>query len=79
VHFVIPELDAGPPILQYRVQIRPAETEPELRERVQQGEYIIYPRTIEWFAARRLQLDNNQVRLDGTALSEPVIVDAEAC
>jgi len=79
VHFVIPELDAGPPILQYRVQILPAETEPELRERVQQGEYIIYPRTIEWFAAGRLQLDNNQVMLDGTALSEAVIVDAEAC
>ena len=79
VHFVIPELDAGPPILQYRVQILPAETEPELRERVQKGEYIIYPRTIEWFAAGRLQLNNNQVMLDGTALSEAVIVDAEAC
>lgn len=79
VHFVIPELDAGPPILQYRVQILPAETEPELRERVQQGEYIIYPRTIEWFAAGRLRMDNNQVMLDGTALSEAVIVDAEAC
>jgi phosphoribosylglycinamide formyltransferase-1 len=79
VHFVIPELDAGPPVLQYRVEIRPAETEPDLRARVQQGEYIIYPQAIAWFAGGRLQLDNQQVTLDGTVLQQPVVIDAEAC
>ena len=37
VHYVIPELDAGPPVLQYRVSIRPNETADELSHRVQAG------------------------------------------
>ena len=75
VHFVIPELDAGPPVLQYRVRIKANETEPELRERVQQGEYLIYPQVIGWFAEHRLALTNNQVILDGKVLSEPLVHD----
>lgn len=79
VHFVIPELDAGPPVLQYRVAIQPDESEPELRARVQEGEYIIYPRVIEWFAAGRLTCDNNEVMLDGEPLVEAVVIDAKPC
>jgi phosphoribosylglycinamide formyltransferase-1 len=75
VHFVIPELDAGPPILQYRVRIRPNETEPELRERVQQGEYSIYPRVIGWIAEGRLSLTDNQIIKDGETLREALVQD----
>jgi phosphoribosylglycinamide formyltransferase-1 len=75
VHFVIPKLDAGPPILQYRVRIKANETEPELRERVQQGEYIIYPRVIGWIAEGRLTLSGDQVVIDGKAISEPLTQD----
>lgn len=75
VHFVIPELDAGPGILQYRVRIRPGDDEDSLRARVQQGEYLIYPRAIAWFAAGRLALKDGCTWLDGERLREPVIVD----
>ncbi|MEZ5561957.1 MAG: phosphoribosylglycinamide formyltransferase [Gammaproteobacteria bacterium] len=75
VHFVIPELDAGPGILQYRVAIRPGESEDSLRARVQQGEYLIYPRAIAWFAAGRLALKDGSTWLDGERLSAPVVVD----
>lgn len=75
VHFVIPELDAGPGILQYRVTIRPGESEDSLRTRVQQGEYLIYPRAIAWFAAGRLALKDGSTWLDGERLSAPVVVD----
>ena len=75
VHFVIPELDAGPGILQYRVSIRPGDTEESLRARVQQGEYLIYPRAIAWFAAGRLALKDGGTWLDGERLSAPVIVE----
>lgn len=75
VHFVIPELDAGPGILQYRVTIRPGESEDSLRARVQQGEYLIYPRAIAWFAAGRLALKDGSTWLDGERLSAPVVVD----
>jgi len=77
VHFVIPELDAGPSIIQYRVAISADETETSLQARVQQGEYLIYPRAVEWLAAGRLQLRGEEVWLDGLPLEEPVIIDGE--
>jgi phosphoribosylglycinamide formyltransferase-1 len=75
VHFVIPELDAGPSIIQYRVRIHPDETETSLQSRVQQGEYLIYPRTVGWFGAGRLRLQDGEVWLDGLPLEEPVVVN----
>jgi phosphoribosylglycinamide formyltransferase-1 len=75
VHFVIPELDAGPGLLQYRVPVRPGDTEASLRDRVRKGEHLIYPRAIGWLAAGRAVLRNGSVFLDGTRLERPVIVD----
>ena len=75
VHFVIPALDAGPGILQYRVPIRPGDTEASLRERVRAGEHLIYPRAIAWLAAGRAVLKDGAVWLDDVDLARPVIVD----
>lgn len=75
VHYVIPELDAGPAIVQYRVAIRPDDTEQSLASRVQHGEYRIYPMAIGWIAAGRLQLIDGDVVMDGVALNAPVIVE----
>ena len=79
VHFVIPELDSGPGIIQYRVAIKPDDTETSLRSRVQTGEYRIYPQAIRWMAEGRLQLAGNTVLLDNKRLERPVIVDGDAC
>jgi phosphoribosylglycinamide formyltransferase-1 len=73
VHFVTPELDAGPAIIQYRVPIHADETETSLAARVQQGEYLIYPQAIRWFADGRLRLKDDEVWLDGLPLAEPVV------
>ena len=75
VHFVVPELDAGPAIIQYRVRVRREDTEATLRERVQHGEYQVYPQTIGWLACGRLELNNGAAWLDGNRLLEPVLVD----
>jgi phosphoribosylglycinamide formyltransferase 1 len=75
VHFVIPELDAGPGILQYRVPVRAGDTEQSLRERVRAGEHLIYPRAIAWVAAGRALLKDGAVWLDGVELERPVVVD----
>jgi len=77
VHFVIPELDAGPPIIQYRVAIRPGETASSLQARVQQGEYLIYPRAVRWLASGRLRLSDDEVWLDGLPLEQPVVIDGD--
>ena len=75
VHFVIPELDAGPAIIQYRVKINTGDTEPELRDRVQQGEYEIYPRAINWFALGRVKFSHGQTWFDNKLLARPVVVN----
>ena len=75
VHFVIPELDAGPGILQYRVPISAGDTETSLRDRVRSGEHLIYPRAIAWVAAGRAALKDSAVWLDGVRLAHPVVVD----
>jgi phosphoribosylglycinamide formyltransferase-1 len=74
VHFVTPELDAGPGILQYRVKIHTDDTEKSLRERVQKGEYLIYPQVINWIADGRVKLANDCVVLDGQRLNNPSVI-----
>ncbi len=75
VHFVVPELDAGPSIVQYRLPVRANDTETTLKKRVQRGEYLIYPRAIDWFARGRLKLEDGLAWLDGKRLDTPVIVE----
>lgn len=77
VHFVIPELDAGPAIIQYRVRVRPGDMEHTLRERVQRGEHVIYPRAIGWLATGRVEHRADGVWIDGSRSISPVIVDED--
>ena len=75
VHYVIPELDAGPTILQYRIRIGPDDTEAKLRERVQTGEYSIYSKVIGWIAEGRLELRDGSVVMDGKEIDAAIIED----
>lgn len=50
VHFVTPELDAGPTILQARVPILPDDSPETLAARVLEQEHRIYPEAIRRFA-----------------------------
>lgn len=68
VHFVTPELDGGPPVLQARVPILPGDTETELAARVLTYEHRLYPMAIHWFAKGRLALRGGQAYLDGEPL-----------
>lgn len=51
VHFVTPELDAGPVILQARVPVLPGDTEKTLAARVLEREHVIYPEALRRVAA----------------------------
>ncbi len=78
VHFVVPEVDAGPIIIQATVPVLPGDTEEALASRVLQEEHCIYPLAIRWFADGRLQIQGNQVLLDGRqrpeqGLSQPSV------
>lgn len=65
VHFVVPELDAGPVILQAELKVKTGETANELKQRVHACEYIIYPKAIQWFGEGRLSIGDGKVLLDG--------------
>jgi phosphoribosylglycinamide formyltransferase-1 len=73
VHFVTPELDGGPPILQSKVPVKAGDTESSLSARVQATEHVIYPRAIEWIAQGRLGWNEGHPSLDGKPLNEPIV------
>jgi phosphoribosylglycinamide formyltransferase-1 len=78
VHFVTPELDAGPVVLQSKVRVRPDDSEDTLAARVVATEHIIYPQVLGWFAQRRLQWHDGAAWLDGTRLETPIVEDFRA-
>ncbi len=47
VHFVTPDLDSGPVIVQKRVSIRPGDTSESLSKRVLEQEHLAYPEAIQ--------------------------------
>jgi len=65
VHFVTPELDGGPPIIQARVPVLDGDTADSLADRVIVQEHVIYPIAARWFIQGRLQLTDQGARLDG--------------
>ena len=65
VHFVTPELDGGPPVLQARVPVLPDDTAATLAARVAIEEHVIYPLVVKWYIAGRLALTGSGATLDG--------------
>ncbi len=65
VHFVTPDVDGGPIIIQSALTVHPGDTVESLAQRVLLEEHRIYPLAIQWFIAGRLSLDNGNVLLDG--------------
>ncbi len=63
VHFVTPELDHGPVVVQAAVPVLDGDDEARLAARVLAQEHRIYPRAIRWFAEGRLRLVDGRVEL----------------
>ena len=61
VHYVTPEVDVGPIIVQAAVPVLADDTPSTLAERVLQQEHRIFPQAVAWIAAGRVDL-----RADGT-------------
>lgn len=75
VHFVTPELDGGPVVLQARVPVLPGDDEDTLAARVLRQEHVIYPRVVSWFAQGRLVFRDGAAWLDGKRLDTPLQLD----
>jgi phosphoribosylglycinamide formyltransferase 1 len=68
VHFVIPETDAGPILMQGAVSISDHDTADTLSERILEVEHRIYPDALRLLAGGKVRLDGDICRtIDGAA------------
>jgi len=63
VHFVVPELDSGPLILQESVKILSRDTVSTLSKKILHKEHQIYPKAVKLFIENKLEIKNNQVNI----------------
>ncbi|MFH0302177.1 phosphoribosylglycinamide formyltransferase [Bradyrhizobium sp. 31Argb] len=74
VHFVIPETDAGPIVVQGAVVVADDDTPETLAARVIQIEHQIYPEALRLLAAGRLTLEGDVCKTAGNAASDGTLI-----
>jgi len=65
VHFVVPEMDSGPIIVQGAVKVEPGDSEETLAKRVLAVEHRIYPQALKLVAEGRVRVENGRALIDG--------------
>lgn len=65
VHFVDPDEDHGPIIIQKCVPVYDTDTEETLGPKILEWEHKAFPKAIELFVDKRLRIDDRLVRIDG--------------
>lgn len=78
VHFVTPELDGGPAVVQATVPVHADDDAARLAARVLEREHRILPLAVRWFAEGRLRFDGASPWLDGSRLRGPLVDPPEA-
>jgi phosphoribosylglycinamide formyltransferase-1 len=73
VHFVVPEMDAGPIIAQAAVPVVDGDTPETLGARVLTQEHVIYPLALRLIASGAARIEGNHV-VTGERVSERVLV-----
>ena len=71
VHFVTPQIDHGPIIVQAAVPVLKADSEDSLAARVLEQEHRIYPMALKWLVENRLKFTpENVVHVEGLDVTE---------
>lgn len=69
VHYVTPEVDGGPVIVQGSVEVLVDETPESLQSRVLQIEHQIFPLAIRWIAEGKVTFENNHACFNAEPLA----------
>lgn len=77
VHFVIPETDAGPIVMQGAVVVRDDDTPDTLAARILEIEHRIYPDALRLLASGRIRLDGDVCKVTGRPGSSGVLISPE--
>src|SRR6267142_5593934 len=75
VHFVTPQVDYGPIIVQAAVPVRTGDTEAALAARVLRQEHRIYPLAVRWLVEGRLVVENGLVRVNGNDAKQSFLAE----
>jgi phosphoribosylglycinamide formyltransferase-1 len=67
VHFVRPEMDEGPIIVQAAVPVLASDDADALAARVLAAEHRCYPLAVRWIAEGRVRIDGDRATIDGVA------------
>jgi phosphoribosylglycinamide formyltransferase-1 len=78
VHFVRPEMDTGPMILQAAVPGAATDTQDSLAARVLSAEQRIYPLALRWIAEGRVRVENERAIVDGAAAATDLLINPRA-
>jgi phosphoribosylglycinamide formyltransferase-1 len=74
VHFVIPETDAGPIVMQGAVAVRDGDTPETLAARILEIEHRIYPEALRLVASGRIRLEGDLCHTAGDAGSGATLI-----
>lgn len=74
VHFVIPETDAGPIVMQGAVAVHDDDTADTLAARILKVEHRIYPDALRLLADGRIRLDGDVCKTEGSAGSDDALI-----
>lgn len=74
VHFVIPETDAGPIVMQGAVAVRADDTADTLAERILKVEHRIYPDALRLLASGQIRLEGDLCKVASSAGSEVTLI-----
>src|SRR6266850_5800182 len=78
VHFVIPETDAGPILMQGAVAVRDDDTPDMLAARILEIEHRIYPDALRLVASGLVRLDGDTCKTAGSASSDATLISPAA-
>ena len=78
VHFVIPETDAGPIVMQGAVAVRDDDTPETLAARILTVEHRIYPAALRLLAGSKVVLEGDRCRTPGSAASDATLISPAA-
>jgi phosphoribosylglycinamide formyltransferase-1 len=75
VHFVVPEMDSGPIIVQAAVPVLQGDTPDLLAARVLEQEHVVYPLALALVAEGRTRIEGGIVHLSGTVPAASALVN----
>jgi phosphoribosylglycinamide formyltransferase 1 len=78
VHFVIPETDAGPILMQGAVAVRDNDTPGTLAERILEVEHRLYPDALRLVASGQIRLEGDICKTAGGADSDDILISPAA-